>query len=131
MAGRLAAALIVLALIGAAAVWLAAGGLGPGAPSPVGRGSVGRVAIGCRAVGVGARAFGVDPSAIAVAVAVTRGPAAVRVGLDPDGVVRGAGAVLTAARPDAAEPQARSRRPSNASSAATCSADSGIGLSVS
>ena len=34
VAGRLAAALIVLALIGAAAVWLAAGGLGPGAPVP-------------------------------------------------------------------------------------------------
>ena len=34
VAGRLAAALIVLALIGAAAVWLAGGGLGPGAPIP-------------------------------------------------------------------------------------------------
>ena len=58
------------------------------------------------------------------------GPAAVRVGLDPDGVVRGAGAVLTAARrrgsASGAEPA-----PSNASIAATCSADSGTGLSVS
>ena len=91
--------------------------------------AVGGSAVGGRAVGVGARAFGVDPGA--VAVAVTREPGAVRVGRDPDAVVRGAGAVLTAARPSAAGRQARSRRPSNASSAATCSADSGIGLSVS
>ena len=51
--------------------------------------------------------------------------------VDPDAVVRGAGAVLTAASTDAPVPQARSGRPSNASSAATCSADSGTGLSVS
>ena len=64
---------------------------------PVDRRPVGRIAIGCRAVGVGARAFSVEPRG--VAVAVTRGPGPVRLGRDPDAVVRGAGAILTAARP--------------------------------
>ena len=129
VAGRLAAALIVLALIGAAAVWLAGGGLGPGAPIP----SVVVPSVAAPSVAVPSESAPAPSASIprGVAVAVTRRPGAVRLGRrsrrsrsrrrgHPDGCPTAA-----------AVSQARSGRPSNASSAATCSADSGTGLSVS